>query len=120
MPVTLFPNCQHLNLKLKFKIKTELALPDCRITCLQRVECPPSRMRREQGLKERYERHHQCIYDFDALEAAVALSSRYVADRFLPDKVWPASTSLHILLCVRCALLGCQGRPPVSSSCSDQ
>ena len=44
-------------------------------------------LRRLQGLKERYERHHQCIYDFGALEAAVALSSRYVADRFLPDKV---------------------------------
>lgn len=41
-----------------------------------------------QGLKERYERHHQCVYEDGALEAAVALSARYVADRFLPDKVW--------------------------------
>jgi ATP-dependent Clp protease ATP-binding subunit ClpC len=39
------------------------------------------------GLKERYERHHRCVYTDGALEAAVALSSRYVADRFLPDKV---------------------------------
>ncbi|KAA6426559.1 MAG: ATP-dependent Clp protease ATP-binding subunit clpA protein [Trebouxia sp. A1-2] len=39
-----------------------------------------------EGLKERYERHHQCIYDAEALPAAVALSSRYIPDRFLPDK----------------------------------
>jgi len=38
------------------------------------------------ALQERYERHHQCIYDADALPAAVALSSRYIPDRFLPDK----------------------------------
>jgi len=37
-------------------------------------------------LQERYERHHQCIYDEDALPAAVTLSSRYIPDRFLPDK----------------------------------
>ena len=38
------------------------------------------------ALQERYERHHQCIYDADALPVAVALSSRYIPDRFLPDK----------------------------------
>lgn len=37
-------------------------------------------------LQERYERHHQCIYDADALPAAVKLSSRFIPDRFLPDK----------------------------------
>jgi len=39
-----------------------------------------------QGLKEKYERHHQCLYTNEALEAAVSLSSRYIADRYLPDK----------------------------------
>ncbi|GAB4819073.1 hypothetical protein N2152v2_006119 [Parachlorella kessleri] len=39
-----------------------------------------------EGLQERYERHHRCVYDSAALEAAVTLSSRYVADRYLPDK----------------------------------
>lgn len=39
-----------------------------------------------EGLRDRYERHHRCVYDSAALEAAVALSSRYVADRYLPDK----------------------------------
>ncbi|KAI8465710.1 MAG: ClpD chaperone, Hsp100 family [Monoraphidium minutum] len=38
------------------------------------------------GLKERYERHHRCVYTQEALEAAVKLSHRYIADRFLPDK----------------------------------
>jgi hypothetical protein len=40
-----------------------------------------------QGLAERYERHHHCCYDEEALEAAVKLSHTYIADRFLPDKV---------------------------------
>lgn len=40
-----------------------------------------------QGLSERYERHHHCCYDDEALEAAVKLSHTYIADRFLPDKV---------------------------------
>lgn len=38
------------------------------------------------GLSSRYERHHRCVYDPDALAAAVALSARYVPDRQLPDK----------------------------------
>ena len=39
-----------------------------------------------EGLVSRYERHHRCIYSSDALVAAVKLSSRYIADRHLPDK----------------------------------
>ncbi|KAG2487970.1 hypothetical protein HYH03_013410 [Edaphochlamys debaryana] len=38
------------------------------------------------GLKERYERHHRCAYTEEALQAAVSLSHKYIADRFLPDK----------------------------------
>eukprot|EP00884_Botryococcus_braunii_P021637 jgi/Botrbrau1/8157/Bobra.357_2s0005.1 len=38
------------------------------------------------GLKERYEKHHRCIYTAEAVEAAVRLSARYIADRHLPDK----------------------------------
>ena len=37
-------------------------------------------------MQERYERHHQCIFDEDALIAAVTLSARYIPDRCLPDK----------------------------------
>ena len=38
------------------------------------------------GLQERYEKHHEITYTDEALEAAAKLSSRYIADRFLPDK----------------------------------
>jgi ATP-dependent Clp protease ATP-binding subunit ClpB len=38
------------------------------------------------GLKERYEVHHGVQVTDQALVAAVRLSSRYVSDRFLPDK----------------------------------
>jgi len=38
------------------------------------------------GLRDRYEAHHKVKITDEALEAAVKLSSRYIADRFLPDK----------------------------------
>jgi ATP-dependent Clp protease ATP-binding subunit ClpB len=38
------------------------------------------------GLKERYENHHKVRIKDEALIAAVQLSSRYITDRFLPDK----------------------------------
>jgi ATP-dependent Clp protease ATP-binding subunit ClpC len=38
------------------------------------------------GVKERYERFHNVLYLDEAIEAAVYQSSRYIADRFLPDK----------------------------------
>ncbi len=38
------------------------------------------------GLQRRYEDHHHVEIEEEALEAAVKLASRYVNDRFLPDK----------------------------------
>lgn len=38
------------------------------------------------GLRDRYEAHHHVRYSDEALQAAVSMSSRYVQDRFLPDK----------------------------------
>ncbi|MBO5225418.1 MAG: ATP-dependent chaperone ClpB [Parabacteroides sp.] len=38
------------------------------------------------GLKEKYENHHKVHIKDDAIIAAVQLSSRYITDRFLPDK----------------------------------
>ncbi|HMQ59894.1 MAG TPA: ATP-dependent chaperone ClpB [Flavilitoribacter sp.] len=38
------------------------------------------------GLKERYETHHKINIKDDAIVAAVQLSTRYISDRFLPDK----------------------------------
>ena len=39
-----------------------------------------------QGLKDRYEHHHNVMYTEDAINAAANLASRYIQDRFLPDK----------------------------------
>jgi ATP-dependent Clp protease ATP-binding subunit ClpC len=39
-----------------------------------------------QGLQERYERYHQCMFTKEAIEASVMLASRYITDRYLPDK----------------------------------
>ena len=38
------------------------------------------------GIKERYEKFHAVTYNDDALRTAVYHSSRYIPDRFLPDK----------------------------------
>ena len=38
------------------------------------------------GLRDKYEAHHRVHYTDDALVAAVEYSSRYISNRFLPDK----------------------------------
>jgi ATP-dependent Clp protease ATP-binding subunit ClpC len=38
------------------------------------------------GLRSRYEQHHELTISDEALVAAARLSSRYITDRFLPDK----------------------------------
>ncbi len=38
------------------------------------------------GLRDRYEQHHKVQITDEALKAAGELASRYIADRFLPDK----------------------------------
>ena len=38
------------------------------------------------NIKEKYQDHHNVIYTDEALKACVTLTSRYVTDRFLPDK----------------------------------
>ncbi len=39
-----------------------------------------------EGVRPNYEKHHGVTISDDAIKAAVELSSRYIADRFLPDK----------------------------------
>jgi ATP-dependent Clp protease ATP-binding subunit ClpC len=39
-----------------------------------------------QGVRERYEKFHAISYTEEAIQYAVYLSSRYIPDRFLPDK----------------------------------
>lgn len=52
------------------------------------------------GLRDRYEAHHKVRITDEALEAAVTLSARYIADRFLPDKaidlIDEASSKVHL------------------------
>ncbi len=38
------------------------------------------------GLRDKYEAHHKVKITDEAIEAAVKMSSRYIGDRFLPDK----------------------------------
>ncbi len=60
------------------------------------------------GLKERYELYHGVKVTDDAIIAAVELSSRYITDRFLPDKgvdlIDEASSALRISL---------ENKPPI-------
>src|SRR5690606_30307443 len=38
------------------------------------------------NIKEKYEEHHNVEYTQEAIEACVKLTSRYMTERFLPDK----------------------------------
>ena len=62
------------------------------------------------GLKPRYELHHGVHITDDAIVAAVDLSSRYIADRFLPDKaidlIDEAASSLRLQLEDKPVVLG--------------
>jgi ATP-dependent Clp protease ATP-binding subunit ClpC len=53
---------------------------------LVREPSVPDAVRILEGLLPRYAQHHAVRYAPDAVEAAATLSSRYVRDRFLPDK----------------------------------
>ncbi len=50
---------------------------------------PPSQAESKEilnGLKQKYEDHHNCTYTEGAIQSAVELSDRYISGRFLPDK----------------------------------
>ncbi len=55
------------------KVMVEPATPDETVEILNRI-------------KEKYEEHHGVTYTDDAINACVTLTSRYITDRFLPDK----------------------------------
>ena len=56
-----------------------------------------------QGLKSRYEEHHQVQITNEGVEAAVRLSKRYINDRYLPDKaidlIDEASARIRLSVC---------------------
>ena len=53
------------------------------------------------NIKEKYEEHHNVVYTPEAIEACVKLTSRYMTDRFLPDKAIDAldeaGSRVHVL-----------------------
>ncbi|MBL30380.1 MAG: Clp protease ClpC [Flavobacteriaceae bacterium] len=53
------------------------------------------------NIKDKYENHHNVFYTDKALEACVDLSTRYISDRFLPDKAIDAmdeaGSRVHIM-----------------------
>jgi ATP-dependent Clp protease ATP-binding subunit ClpC len=55
------------------KVMVEPATPDETIEILTRI-------------KDKYEEHHGVTYTDEAIHACVSLTSRYITDRFLPDK----------------------------------
>ncbi len=56
-----------------------------------------------QGLRQRYQEHHGLLISDEAIEAAVAMSQRYITDRFLPDKaidlIDEAAARMSLSLC---------------------
>ncbi len=56
----------------------------------QKIDIPETTMEETRdilaGLRDRYENYHNVKYTDEALRAAVELSSKYINDRFLPDK----------------------------------
>jgi ATP-dependent Clp protease ATP-binding subunit ClpC len=55
------------------KVMVEPATPDETVEILNRI-------------KEKYEEHHGVTYTDEAINACVSLTTRYITDRFLPDK----------------------------------
>ncbi|MBE7177892.1 MAG: ATP-dependent Clp protease ATP-binding subunit [Mucilaginibacter polytrichastri] len=55
------------------KVMVEPATPEETIEILNRI-------------KDKYEEHHGVTYTTEAIEACVSLTTRYITDRFLPDK----------------------------------
>ena len=54
-----------------------------------------------EGLRDRYEAHHQVHFTDEALQAAVTLSDRYIQDRFLPDKAIDVMDEAGARMCIR-------------------
>ncbi len=66
------------------------------------------------GIKDKYEKHHGVVFEASAVEAAVSLSSRYIADRFLPDK------AIDLLdEAAACRRSAAKGESPISVSADD-
>ena len=52
-------------------------------------------------VKDKYEEHHNVMYTKEAVEACVNLTSRYITDRFLPDKALDAMDEAGSRVCLK-------------------
>jgi ATP-dependent Clp protease ATP-binding subunit ClpC len=66
-----------------------------------------------QGLRKRYADHHNVAIEDEAVQAAAALSARYIADRFLPDKAIDLMDEAAATVALNNK--GAVSRPPVSA-----
>lgn len=67
-------------------IKKDQAL-DRRFQTVEISEPTPSEtVKIIQGLRKKYEHHHQIVLDDEVIEQTVALADRYITERFMPDK----------------------------------
>ncbi len=48
-----------------------------------------------EGLRDKYEAHHKVKITDDAIKATVELSTRYISDRYLPDKAIDLIDEVH-------------------------
>ncbi len=62
------------------------------------------------GIKDKYEQHHNVVITDQAVEAAVKLSSRYITDRFLPDKAIDLIDEAGSRLRIRSCELPCEAK----------
>src|SRR5579872_385084 len=65
------------------------------------------------GLREKYAEHHNVDITSEAVNAAAALSARYIADRFLPDKAIDLMDEAAATVALRNK--GDAARPPVTA-----
>lgn len=54
------------------------------------------------GIRDKYENHHNVIIDKSAIDASVKLSKRYIQDRFLPDKAIDLLDEACAMASVKC------------------
>ncbi len=81
-----------------------------------REPTPEEAVRILTGLRPRYEAHHRLTISGEAVEAAVKLSSRYLCDRFLPDKAIDLMDEAAARVVLRSAAGTGEGLPRVEAA----
>ena len=64
-----------------------------------------------QGLRPNYEKHHNVSISDEAIRSAVDLSTRYIQDRYLPDKAVDLIDETAAFYAISTPTANCSGRP---------